>query len=287
MKIGIIDHQLTNYHIKRFHAILTGEIGQAAGVEIVGAAEGTPSDEGKKWAADNNVKYIDSIDQLIAGSDALLVLAPNNPEQHLALATPALKSGKPVFIDKMLAQTPEDARAIVKLSQEHNSPLFCSSSLRFAKEVTDLAATVPAPYKTFFVRGMGKFPIYAVHSLAIAMPFIGHTVKRVIDTGKGVSRTLTLDNGAVRATVEVRESKNQSTATPWEVGVLADEEYHIATVKDTAGFYENLARAFLDFFKTGKSPLSVEEMLSIVIIQDAAEKSMEQGGVWVEINPAG
>jgi hypothetical protein len=40
----------------------------------------------------------------------------------------------------------------------------------------------------------------------------------------------------------------------------------------------------LEFFRTGVSPVSPEEMVMIVAIEKAAELSMSEGGVWVEMD---
>ena len=48
---------------------------------------------------------------------------------HLELATPFLKRGIPTFVDKPFASNLKDAKAIVRLAQKHNAPLFNSSIL--------------------------------------------------------------------------------------------------------------------------------------------------------------
>src|SRR5690606_18794550 len=96
MKIGFLDYKLNNYHMKKFHGLLTGPVGNGR-ISIVAASELEPTDEGRDWCAQNGIPCLASAEEVIAASDALLVLAPNNPETHLAVARPALASGKPVF----------------------------------------------------------------------------------------------------------------------------------------------------------------------------------------------
>lgn len=282
MKIGYLDNSLTNYHYKKFYGILTGPLaGESNGVAA--AWERVPSDEGKKWAAGNNIKYAASAEEVIETCDAIILLAPNNPELHRELARPALASGKPVFIDKMLADSMADAKEIVKLAASGKTPLMSSSSLRFATELEEMEPRITNPIEAVFARGLGKFPIYGVHTIAMALRYFGPKIKRVIDTGEGVDRMVTLDNGRIRASIELRESENQYEATPWQVGVRTGGKYEVATMKDFDGFYENLMRHTLEFFRTGNSPVSIEEQLAVVQVQEAAEESVAAGNTWVTI----
>lgn len=285
MKIGFLEYQLTNSHFKKFHSLLTGELGKGE-VSIVAVDELSSTDEGRQWAAANNVRYCDTPQEVVAQSDALLVLAPNNPEKHLEVAVPALTSGKPVFIDKMLAASPDHAEEIILLAKKSNTPLMSSSSLRFAVELEEFEKRLKGEPEEIFVRGYGKFPIYAVHSIALLMRYFGPDVKQVIDTGSESARVVTVDNGTRRALLEVRDSKNGARVNPWQIGVLSGGRYETATVKDTEGFYRNLMSHALEFFRTGKSPLSTEEQLAVVQVQSAAEQSFKDGGRWVEVKPS-
>lgn len=290
MKIGILDYKLTNYHLKKFHGLLTGPVGDGK-ITITGGAELEATDEGREWCAQNGVAYR-SAEEVIAASDALLVLAPNNPETHLEVARPALATGKPVFIDKMLAQTPEDAREIIRLARESGSPLMSSSGLRFALELDELDGRLgggtgegagAGEGAAVFARGLGKFPIYGVHTITLALRYYGPDVRRVIDTGQEGDRLLTLDGPRGKASIEIRDSENQYEATPWQVGVRSGTRYETVTITNFDGFYENLMRKAVEFFRTGHSPISVEEQLAVVEVQAAAEQSLASGNNWVTV----
>ncbi len=283
MKVGFLDFQLTNSHFKKFHSLLTGEVGGGQ-VEVVGMHELEPTEQGRQWCTENNARYVESAEELVSNSDALLVLAPNNPEKHLQVAAPALSSGKPVYIDKLLADTPEEAGKILKLAGEGKSPVMCASSLRFAAELEELDKKLTGKPETVFARGYGKFPVYAVHTIAMALRYFGADVQRVIDTGAGAARLLTVEGGAGRAFIEVRDVPNGAKAFPWQVGVVANGKHVTATVTDTNAFYVNLMRETLEFYRTGKSPVSPEEQLATVKVQWGAEQSAAQGGTWVDVS---
>jgi len=161
-----------------------------------------------------------------------------------------------------------------------------ASGLRFALELDELDKRLNGKPESVFARGYGKFGTYAVHSIAIALRYFGSDVRRVIDTGVGPARLVTIEGAAGRCTIDVRDSTNGAQANPWQVGVLSAGKYETATVSNTDGFYENLMRKTFEFFKTRKSPLTNEEMLAAVHVNWAAEESFTKGGVWVDIPSA-
>src|SRR6478672_8260070 len=80
------------------------------------------------------VELVKRPEELIGRVDAVLIES-NEGGVHRARATPFLAAGLPVFIDKPLAATAEDARALVDLAAQHGVPLLSASSLRFTPEI--------------------------------------------------------------------------------------------------------------------------------------------------------
>lgn len=265
----------------KFLALLRGSVGQGE-VEVVGAWESDP--EQADWCESNGVTRMQSADEVVAASDAIIVLAPNNPEVHLDLARPALEAGKATFIDKSIADCTKHAREILRLSDRHKAPVMAASGLRFASELEALEEREPPPFDNVFARGMGKWNGYAVHTITMALRLFGSRIERVIDTGTDGARCVTLDDGRRRCVIDVRESANQVEATPWQVGALVSGKYETATITRFDQFYTNLMQEVVEFFKSGQSPISNEEMTMTVAIEKAAELSLAEGGVWVELD---
>jgi predicted dehydrogenase len=280
MKIGFIDHHLNNYHANVFHKLLTGTVGGGE-VEIVAAWESNPA--GEDWCATFKVPRVESCAGVIDKSDAIVVLAPDSLDAHLELATPALESGKPVLIDKILSTNLADARKIVDLAEKYETPLMSSSSLRFSVELEEALTRVTGPVEAVFSRGFGNWSGYSIHTIAPALRLLGGRVRRVIDTGDAKARIVTVDTGSGRALIEVREAENQQEAAPWQLGMLSGNRYEVVTVRLFEEFYANLMRETVKFFKTGKSPVSTGEMLDSVVVLTAAEESLAQGCKWIEV----
>ncbi len=281
LKIGFLDHHLNTSHSMKFLALLRGCVGNGE-VEIAGAWESHP--EVPDWCETNGVTRMHSAAEVIAASDVIMVLAPNNSEAHLDLARPALEAGKRVFIDKCISGCLKSAREIARLSDRHNAPVMAASGLRFASEIDALEEREPPPYEAVYARGLGKWNGYGVHTITMALRLFGSRVTRVIDTGTDEARYVTIDDGTRRAVIEVRVSENQYEATPWQVGALVSNKYETATIARFDQFYQNLMQEALEFFRSGISPVSMDEMIMTIAIEKAAELSMANGGVWVELD---
>ena len=76
------------------------------------------------------VEIVDSIDELLKRVDVVLLTSVDG-RVHLAQARPVIAAGKPLFIDKPLADSLADAIQIFRLAKEKNVPCFSASSLRF------------------------------------------------------------------------------------------------------------------------------------------------------------
>lgn len=283
MKVGLIDHHLNNYHANKFCSIIKdGTVG--TDIEIVAAFESHPDGQ-EDWCTRNAVPKYGSAAEVVQVSDAIIVLAPDNIDAHRELCKEAIKSKKPVMIDKSLASTVEDARAILADAQASGTPVMSASSLRFSLELEELIARIGnSPYDGVFSRGFGRWPGYAVHTIQPALRLLGGRVKRVIDVGQGTNHLITIENvEGKRAFVDIRESANQMEATPWQTGVLYNNKCETVTIKKFDEFYVNLLREVVKFFKTGKSPVSVEEMLDEVMVEVAADRSFRSGGQWIDL----
>ena len=120
--------------------------GDIAGIKIVAAYPGgtdMPASrtrvakftEGVRAAG---VEIVDSIPKLLEKVDVVFLESVDG-RIHLQEATPVLKAGKPLWIDKPAGGTLADAIAIYELAKKHGTPCFSSSALRFTKGVVELS----------------------------------------------------------------------------------------------------------------------------------------------------
>lgn len=279
-KIALIDHHLNNYHADTFLKLSRGAL-KNRGAQFVAAWESDPT--GEDWCAKNDVPRAASIEDAVRAADAVMILAPDDIEEHLKLARAVLPFGKPTFIDKMLSTNLADAREIVALSKAHNAPIFSSSSLRYANEVEAALPQISGEIPAFFVHGYNDWNRYGIHTIAIALRFLGPKIRRVIDTGCENARTVTLDLGDERrAVLDVRHAANETEFFNWKFAARSGDSYVGAAITDVGAFYRNLLNRVLDFCESGVSDMEIEEAFAAVAILEGANKSREKGGVWVE-----
>jgi predicted dehydrogenase len=280
LRIGFVDHHLNNFHANKFLSLLHGPLADQD-ARVMLAWETDPT--GEDWCAKNGIRRADSAEAVARECDVVMVLAPDNIDTHLGLCRKVFPAGKPALVDKFLATNLKDAKEIVDLAETHGNKLFSASSLRFAVELKDALKEGDGQPVDAFARGMGDWNGYGVHTLSLAIGALGADVKRLIDTGNAKNAALTLEyRDGRRAWIDVRAAENMWKALPWSFGVRIGDKYVTRTVKDFDGFYANLMREAVTFFKTGKSPVSTDEMLRVVAILESAAKS-RASGAWIQL----
>src|SRR6185436_5011465 len=101
-------------HLGKFHLNNWKEI---PGVDIAGFYD--PDDNNANEVIEKyKLKRFDEPASLLKEIDAADIVAPT--DHHFTLCEAAVKNGKHVFVEKPLAQTMEEAHALVKLVKESN-----------------------------------------------------------------------------------------------------------------------------------------------------------------------
>lgn len=281
MRVGFVDHHLNNYHADKFLALLRGPL-KDLGAEVTGAWESDPV--GEDWCAKNAVPRLGSAREVAEQSDAVIILAPDNIDNHPKLCRDVLPFGKPTAIDKALAFNLADAKEIVELANRHNTPITSSSALAFAVELEEMLPQVTNTPLEVWATGMGEWKNYGLHTLSMVLRIMGPGIKRLIDTGADSSRMVTLDYGDRKAFVMVRWSDNMWEAFPWVLGIrLSHEKFLQTTIRDYDGFYANLMRHVIEFFKTGEGGFLGELAMELVAVLESADRSRALDGSWVKL----
>ncbi len=110
LKVGIIGTgHLGKFHLNNWAAI--------DGVQLVGFCD-TDDANAKLVSEKYNLPRYTDTEKLIDDCDALDIVAPTI--FHFELCEAAIKKGKHVFVEKPLANTMDEARALVKLAKEAN-----------------------------------------------------------------------------------------------------------------------------------------------------------------------
>jgi len=236
-------------------------------------------EEVKKWG----VEIVGSIEELLKKVDVVL-LETNDGRPHLQQALLVLQAGKPMFIDKPVAASLSDAIAIYDAAKKYNVPVFSSSSLRYMETVQDvvkgkIGAVLGAD--TFSPATLEKTHPdlfwYGIHGIEILFTVMGTGCRKVVrintkDTDLVVG---TWKDGRIGTFRGTRTGKHDYGGTVYgENGNLSLGPFN---------GYENLLVQIINFFKTGKVPVSPEETLEIYAFMEAADESKRNGGASVSL----
>ncbi len=237
-----------------------------------------------KYTAELQEKYqvqlVERIADLCSRVDAILLESVDG-RPHLEQARQAFQCKKPVFIDKPLAASYEDAARIFALGKETGTPWFSSSSLRYTPsyqkarageiigKLHGAASSGPAHLEPTNP-GFFWYGIHAVESLYTVMgpgcEKVSMSSTENYDVAVGVWK-----DGRVGTVRGLRAGKEA-----YSLLLFGEKGVEFVPAGDFS--YVPLVRQIMEFFQTRKPPVPNEETLEIMAFIDAAERSRKQGG---------
>lgn len=277
-RVGFIDYYLHEWHADNYPRWIAEQSGGRYGVTCAWAAVDCPLPGRKtnaQWASEQGITLCGSIEQVIDQSDVLVVLSPDNPEQHEALCELALASGKPVFVDKTFAPTHAAARRMLTRAQAHGTPCFSSSALRFASEIRSME---PAGIHALAAWGPGEYDNYAIHQIEPIVTLLGTQAERVLFTGTPRLPALTIEfsGGRVAGMVNFAGGSDFIFQAAYEQGEAVFSRIE-------SDFFQNFIDELLVFFDTGISPVPHEQTLAVAAIREAGLIAAGKPGIWVDL----
>ncbi len=287
VRVGIIGTDTS--HVTAFTKLLNGDAPEhVAGARVVAAYKGGSPDlqesagRVEQYAEELRAKYgveiVPDIPALLGKVDAVL-LESIDGRVHLAQARAVIAARKPVFIDKPLAATLEDAREIARLAKAAGTPWFSSSSLRFGAigaariaGASGVSTWGPGPFEPHHYLELAW---YAIHPVELLYTLMGPGCVEVTRTA-GENEDVIVGRwkdgrlGTVRA-IRPYSDYGAVVTKGREVTVL-----HPKAAEATD--YRPLVVEIVKFFSGGPPPVPNDETLEIYAFLDAAQKSKEQHG---------
>jgi hypothetical protein len=291
IRVGIIGTDIS--HVLHFTRILNDpkDPDHLPGARVVAAYKGgSPDivssrtrvdDYAKQISEKYNVEIVPDIPTLCSKVDAVL-LESGDGRIHLSQVKPVLAAHKPVFIDKPLASTLEDAREIARLGKEAGVPWFSSSGFRFG----ELAAMMKAP-DALGIDVWGPGPLeehhyldqswYAIHPIELLFTLMGTGCVEVSRASGGDAATGS--EVMVGRWKDGRLGMVRSMRPSGQYGVVVHRPKQVLQSPANVPFtYVPLLKQIVLFFQTGKPPVSNAETLEIFAFLDAVQRSKEAGG---------
>lgn len=240
--------------------------------------DGYAKELAEKW----NIEIVPAISALCGKVDAILLESVDG-RKHLPQAREAARCGKPMFIDKPLAASLEDAREIARVLKQANVPWFSTSSLRYGEVATtmkfpDMTGAVvwgPGPTEEHHALSLSWYGIHAVEMLYTLLGAGAEEVS-MISTPDADEVTARWRNGRI-GTVRVLRPYSEFG------GVVFRPKEVVPSGPKTKSSYVPMLREIVKFFQTGQPPVPNEETLEIFAFMDAAERSKAAGGKPVKL----
>jgi predicted dehydrogenase len=290
LQIGIIGFDTS--HVPAFTQLLNDEsdANHIPGAKVVagfpsfsadlassaGRVEGYTADMKEKYQVD----IVDSIEALVERCDAILLESVDG-RRHLEEATPVIKAGKPLFIDKPMADNFANASAIAQLARKYSSPVFSSSSLRYDVNIQTIKAD-PALGEVIGCDAFSPAALdpsnpglfwYGIHGVEMLYTFMGAGCRSVRCTHNSDAEVVvaTWSDGRVGTMRGTRQG-----AHDYGVTVFGSEKVEQARYSRTVPMYGQLLQQILPFFQGGPAPVTFEETLEIMAFMQAALISSQE-----------
>ncbi|MEI7732723.1 MAG: Gfo/Idh/MocA family oxidoreductase [Verrucomicrobiota bacterium] len=231
------------------------------------------------------VKLVGSIAELLQEVDGVLIESVDG-RPHLEQARPVILAKKPLFIDKPVAGSLDDAIAIYKLAKEHGTPVFSSSAYRYYDSLVALAKTNVGVIRSVISYGPCSLEPhhpdlfwYGIHASEALFTVMGPGCESVVRTSTPDTEVVTglWKDGRTGVLMGLRNGP-----TPHKVIIFGSKA---VAEQQGSGTYAPLVREIMKFMQTGVAPVSPAETLELFGFMAAADESKRQGGAPVKIKP--
>ena len=277
IKLGIVSLEST--HVDAFCRIFNSDSSEPTHIEgaVVAALCDQDDDPGRiaSLQRDWGIEVIVNEPRDITGMvDAVLICSRDGAE-HLRQATPFLEAGLPVFVDKPLALSLDDANDMLHLSIEHGAPLMSASGLRYAEEVAAALAKIgDEEIVHASMIGPGELFFYGIHLTDLLNTLMGPGVQAVSNVGELEFDLLSVTYGDGRsASLQLlREPAPRHQGTLFTADDAVGFEIHENT------FYMRMMSSFIEMIESREPPILYEDMMEPLLLLLAAERSQKQNG---------
>ena len=200
---------------------------------------------------------------LIGKVDGIL-LARDDAENHLEISKPFLKAGIPIFIDKPLAYSVEEAKNIFLL-QKRKDQIFSCSAFKYAKEVESaksglrslgdiklIKVNVPKDWKKYSIHGIN--PVFSLFQN------LGKISKNIVWKSQDrVTLIVEFSSG-----IELQIQSLGNCLTPVTISIYGEYGYKNIIIKDTFSAFKKSLIQFKESIINKESDTKFDELIKTI-----------------------
>lgn len=226
---------------------------------------------------DPDLEPAPTLDALIEAVDAVIV-GDRHGDLHLPHALPCLAAGRPVFVDKPLANALADAEAIVRAAEQYRTPLLSGSALRWQAETRRLKAKLAgidgplnlAAYGTWYPQNdYGGAIFYAIHTVELVQELLGPGWRKV-SSKPGKNPLIRFRSGEHTATLEFRPL-DASGSSSFGVEVTAPGVHIVQPIPLADDYMAPVVDQIAAMLRAGTSPMSRDELLAPIALMEEVD----------------
>ncbi|MBI2440024.1 MAG: Gfo/Idh/MocA family oxidoreductase [Lentisphaerae bacterium] len=227
------------------------------------------------------VRVTTKFEEAVAGCDAIM-LEINDGAYHLEYFRKVAALGKGVFLDKPLANSLADGRAILQVMRQNNTRVWSGSSLPLCPEVDGTRARFTEITRAQVFGALGQAPAgdslvwYGVHTFEM--------LQRIMGPGARSLRAMETE-GSIVAVVDYgggREGVVETIRGQWLYGgrvhgLIAKELQVVPFVCNATYSYRDILRQIKAFFEGAGAPVDMRATFEGLAMMTAARESIETG----------
>ncbi|MEN8193789.1 MAG: Gfo/Idh/MocA family oxidoreductase [Bacteroidota bacterium] len=219
---------------------------------------------------------VDSLEEMIGEVDAVL-LARDDPKNHIKMAKPFLDNNIPIFIDKPLAISEEDLEYF-KQQNELGKLLMSSSSMRYSSECRSVKTELTALGEIELATVVGKkdWVKYGVHMLEALFAILDDpkvvSVQHISESGKDIV-LIKFENGLL-ATVHLF----MDITGTFQLSLFGRDGWRLVDIKNSYSMFKENINEFIRSVQEGKSRIPFDKTENIIRTLIAAKESLEENG---------
>lgn len=216
-----------------------------------------------------------------------IVITARNGDNHYKYAKPYIESGIPMYIDKPICNSEEEAVEFIKDLEKHGVRYTGGSSLRhdstvlaFKQERLDevdgktLGGLVKAPLDSS--SSYGGFYFYAPHLVEIVSEMFGRYPKSVKAYKAGISTTVIFRYDEYDVTGVYTENNYLYYASRIAEKGTKLEKIALGTGREHDWMYKEF-KEYCDILRGGEREMSTEDFLAPIFVMNAIKRSIDSG----------
>lgn len=227
------------------------------------------------------VAIVSSMEELLRQVDVVMI-ETNDGRPHLEQVMPTFRAGKPVFIDKPVAADLKGVVEIFDQAKAFQVPVFSSSSLRYLKsaqgvdrsQVLGAYTYSPAPTE----KSHTELFWYGIHGVELLYTVMGTGCQEVMHVHHTDGEDVVVgfwNHNRVGTFRGIRQGRRDYGGTVFEKAAN--------TPLGTFEGYRPLVVKVVEFFRSKRPPVPVQETLEIYAFMEAAQESRKRGGTKVRL----